>query len=280
MTIQLTTTNNTRVAKTGSLKTMVCVALISSLTLSPVFADSYEKAAQEKIAQQNDAQLKEEIGLGTGVIIGAIFGGPVGAFITGIAGNLIAKNMNAEDEVETISTAYRAEKHSNKMALARYQQEIEQSEQRYQTELLALEQNYQATGLLQAQNLLMSLQFSTGSSEIKSHYQEQIASLAKIVQQSPNLSLDLSGYTDKQGSDELNQALSLARINAVKNALIDQGVKAERINLFAFGEQNTVVASTDKEISFYDRRVVIKLKNTALAKEAKSQTDSQTAKNF
>jgi outer membrane protein OmpA-like peptidoglycan-associated protein len=74
--------------------------------------------------------------------------------------------------------------------------------------------------------------------------------------------------------------LSLARINAVKNALIDQGVTAERINLFAFGEQKTVVASTDKEVSFYDRRVVIKLKNTALASEKNKLDNGQTAKNF
>jgi len=261
-------------------KTLINVALISALTVSPVFANSYENSAQGKSEQEKSAQLKEEIGFGTGMVIGAIFGGPAGAFITGLAGNFIAKNINAEDEIETLASAYQAEKQSNETALARYQNKIEQAEQNYQNELLALEQNYQAASELQAQNLLMSLQFSTGSSEIKSHYQEQIASLARIVQQSPNLTLDLSGYTDKQGSAELNQALSLARINAVKNALIDQGVAAERISLFAYGEQDSVVASVDKEVSFYDRRVVIKLKNTALAHDATSQESSQTAKNF
>jgi sortase system peptidoglycan-associated protein len=256
------------------------IALISALTVSPVFATSYEKTAQDKIAQESSAQLKEEIGFGTGMVIGAILGGPIGAFITGVAGNMIAKNINATDEIESLSTAYSAEKKSNEVSLARYQRQIEQAEQSYQTELLALEQNYQAASHLQAQNLLMSLQFSTGSSEIKSHYQEQIESLARIVQQSPNLTLDLSGYTDKQGSDALNQALSLARINAVKNALIDQGVEADRISLFAFGEQQSVVASVNKEVSFYDRRVVIKLKNTALANDAAKQENSQTAQNF
>lgn len=261
-------------------KTLINVALISALTVIPVFANDYDKTKQVKAEQERSAQIKEEIGFGTGMVIGAILGGPVGAFITGIAGNFIAKNINATDEIDNLSIAYQAEKQNNETSLARYQEKIEQTEQRYQTELLALEKNYQTASLLQAQNLLMSLQFSTGSSEIKPHYQEQIASLARIVQQSPNLTLDLSGYTDKQGSDELNQALSLARINAVKNALIDQGVTAERINLFAFGEQQTVVASTDKEISFYDRRVVIKLKNTALASDETKLDSGQTAKNF
>ncbi|MBA6296303.1 sortase-associated OmpA-like protein PdsO [Colwellia sp. MB02u-9] len=280
MTRQLTTANNPSVSKTSRAKKLINVALISALTVSPVFATSYEETAQDKIAQESSAQLKEEIGFGTGMVIGAILGGPIGAFITGVAGNMIAKNINATDEIESLSTAYSAEKKSNEVSLVRYQRQIEQAEQSYQMELLALEQNYQAASNLQAQNLLMSLQFSTGSSEIKSHYQEQIESLARIVQQSPNLTLDLSGYTDKQGSDALNQALSLARINAVKNALIDQGVKADRISLFAFGEQQSVVASVNKEVSFYDRRVVIKLKNTALANDATQQENSQTAKNF
>lgn len=280
MTRQLITANNPSVNKNSRAKTLLNIALISALTVSPVFATSYEKTAQDKIAQESSAQLKEEIGFGTGMVIGAILGGPIGAFITGVAGNMIAKNINATDEIESLSTAYSAEKKSNEVSLARYQRQIEQAEQSYQTELLALEQNYQAASHLQAQNLLMSLQFSTGSSEIKSHYQEQIESLARIVQQSPNLTLDLSGYTDKQGSDALNQALSLARINAVKNALIDQGVEADRISLFAFGEQQSVVASVNKEVSFYDRRVVIKLKNTALANDAAKQENSQTAQNF
>jgi sortase system peptidoglycan-associated protein len=280
MTRQLTTANNPSVSKTSRAKTLINVALISALTVSPVFATSYEKTAQDKIEQESSAQLKEEIGFGTGMVIGAILGGPIGAFITGVAGNMIAKNINATDEIESLSNTYSAEKKSNEVSLARYQRQIEQAEQSYQTELLALEQNHQAASHLQAQNLLMSLQFSTGSSEIKSHYQEQIESLARIVQQSPNLTLDLSGYTDKQGSDALNQALSLARINTVKNALIDQGVKAERISLFAFGEQQSVVASVNKEVSFYDRRVVIKLKNTALANDATQQENSQTAQNF
>jgi sortase system peptidoglycan-associated protein len=265
--------------------TLISTALISVLSISPAFAnaqenDWQENSQQEQIAKNKDAQLNEEIGFGTGMIIGAIFGGPAGAFITGLAGNFIAKNLNAEDEIETLSVAYQEEKQSNETALVAYQTKIANTEQAYQRQLLALEKNYQATSLLQAQNLLMSLQFSTGSSEIKDHYQEQLTALVSIVKQSPELTIDLSGYTDKQGSDELNQALSLARINTVKNALIDQGVRAERISLYAFGEQHPVVASNDKEVSFYDRRVVIKLKNEAVVSTPMSDDSAQMAKNF
>lgn len=261
-------------------KTLLNVALISALTISPVFANNYQVTSDLTAEQKKSAQLNEELGFGTGMVIGAILGGPIGAFITGVAGNLIAKNINANDELDVLSVAFEQEKQQNEVALSRYQSKVEQAEQRYQSQLVSLEQNYQSASLLQAQNLLMSLQFSTGSSEIKSHYQDQIQSLARIVQQSPNLTVDLSGYTDKQGSEELNHALSMARINAVKNALIDHGVMPERINLYAFGEQAPVVASLEQEVSFYDRRVVIKLKNTAVANSAAIEAENQTAKNF
>lgn len=272
------TAKNTNSKKTTA-QTLVSAALISVLSITPVFANAQNHAV---LPQSNtaEAQSNEEIGFGAGMVIGAIFGGPAGAFITGLAGNFIAKNINAEDEIELLSTAYQQEKQSNEMALAAYQEKIANAEQAYQEELFALERNYQQTSLLQAQNLLMSLQFSTGSSEIKAHYQEQLTALVSILQQSPELTIDLSGYTDKQGSEELNQALSLARINAVKNALIDQGVKADRINLFAFGEQQPVVASNDKEVSFYDRRVVIKLKNEAVVSTPMNNEDAQMANNF
>ena len=272
------TAKNTNSKKTTA-QTLVSAALISVLSITPVFANAQNHAV---LTQSNteEAQRNEEIGFGAGMVIGAIFGGPAGAFITGLAGNFIAKNINAEDEIEQLSTAYQQEKQSNEMALAAYQEKIANAEQAYQEELFALERNYQQTSLLQAQNLLMSLQFSTGSSEIKAHYQEQLTALVSILRQSPELTIDLSGYTDKQGSEELNQALSLARINAVKNALIDQGVKADRINLFAFGEQQPVVASNDKEVSFYDRRVVIKLKNEAVVSTPMNNEDAQMANNF
>lgn len=269
--------SKTSLARTSSPNTLITAALISVLTLTPtiVNAQNYDLVAQDKTVQHN-----EEIGFGTGMVIGAILGGPVGAFITGVAGHLIVKNSNAENKIETISTAYEKEKQGNEMALAIYQEKITGAEQAYQEKLVALQSNYQKASLLQAQNLLMSLQFSTGSSEIKPHYKEQVAALANIVQQSPELRVELSGYTDKQGSDELNQALSLARVNAIKNALIDHGVEADKINLFAYGEQQPVVASNEKEVSFYDRRVVIKLKSEMVAVTPLDGDSTQVANNF
>ncbi len=127
--------------------------------------------------------------------------------------------------------------------------------------------------------LLMSLQFSTGSSELKPHYQGQIDSLVSLLKQAPELMIDLSGYTDLQGNEAVNHALSIARVNTVKHALLNQGINAERINLYAFGEQSPVVANNEHETSFYDRRVVIKLKTFNQLNDD-SKNEQQTVSNY
>ena len=109
----------------------------------------------------------------------------------------------------------------------------------------------------------MSLQFSTGSSDIAPHYQEQVAALAQILNSSPSMKIDLSGYTDLTGEESLNQTLSQARVETVKTLLMAQGVEEQQIATFAFGEGSPVVANNEREVSFYDRRVVLKLHKSA-----------------
>lgn len=255
----------------NSRKSAISLLVIGSLMAAPSYAFDETNTAitpQEKVEQANT---NVEIGFGSGALIGAVVAGPVGAFVAGLVGSLIAKNVNADNTIEDLEVTLASTQQNIDEVIAQHQKSLQATEQSYQAELLSLESNYKQSAQLQAENLLMSLQFSTGSSEVKPHYQQQIIALAKMLEQSPELSVDLSGYTDLQGDEVLNHALSLARVNSVKNALIDGGVESDRIKIFALGESEPVVASKDKEISFYDRRVVIKLHHTE---------EEQTAHNF
>ena len=250
-------------SKLNPAKLFLIASLIAAPTLSQTaYAFENTSTTENESAQLSDSD-KEGIGFGTGVIIGAILGGPVGAFIVGVTGTLVAKTQNDRVNLDVLQASIDKQEKDYSIALQQFRHKLKRSEQNHQLELSALEQNfdnkYQNASQLQAENLLMSLQFPTGSSELQPHYQGQIVALSEMLKQSPNLLIDLSGYTDKQGKKNLNQALSIARVNTVKNALIDKGVEAERIQLFAFGEQAPVVANSEKEVSFYDRRVVIKL---------------------
>jgi len=250
-------------------KSMIALIVSSTLVLTPsvVLAKSTtaQQTNQQHVAHQ---QQGEELGFGVGALIGGIIAGPAGAFITGLAASLLVKDSNAKENINQLETALVSQQSVNKNNMAKFQQQLQQAEQAYQNELLTLQQGYKNSSQLQAENLLMSLQFSTGSSEIAPIYQPQIKALASLLQQSPQINIDLSGYTDLQGSEQLNQTLSQARVDAVKSALVNYGIGDSRINTQAFGESGAVVAKTDKEVSFYDRRVVIQLhsNNNQMAK--------------
>ncbi len=260
---------------------VLCIAVASSSFVSSSVNAQDAKQLNEHQYEQttaNDesslnAQDKEGIGFGVGMVIGAVVAGPIGAFVTGIAGNIIAKNINANDEIDVLANTLDEEKLEHQQLLSaatkNYEIKLQQVEQAHEYELLAQENNYKSNEQIKAEQLLMSLQFSTGSSDIAPHYQEQVAVLAQLLNSDENLQIDLSGYTDLQGDEVLNQKLSLARVNTVKTLLMAQGVEESRIQTFAFGDKAPLVANSNKKISFYDRRVVLEVKNTS----------SQTAKN-
>lgn len=248
------------VQKNSMKNAVLTLAITSTLVLTPTLALAKNN---ETLVQEKQQEHNVELSFGAGAIIGGILGGPVGAFIVGLTGSLMAKDSNSQKNINKLEVALVNQKSTNNTLIAEFQQKLQNAEQVYQNELLAVQQSYQSNGQLQVENLLMSLQFSTGSSDIKPHYQKQIQALANLLRQSPNLTINLSGYTDLQGSEKLNQALSQDRVNSVKAALVNFGINSDRIIGSAFGESAPVVAKTDSEVSFYDRRVVIKLnKNT------------------
>lgn len=251
-----------------SRKTVIATLVITAIASTSVSANEQAHEVTLSPAEKKQMQINNEnIGFGTGAVVGGIVAGPIGAFVAGIGGTLIAKIMNVTDDNETLNTALtQAEldyQRNSEQARSQYQAKLERLESSYQQQLVALENQQNQAGQLQAENLLMSLQFSTGSSDIAPHYQEQVAALAQILNNTPNMKIDLSGYTDLTGDASFNQTLSQARVESVKELLMAQGVEEQQISTFAFGENAPVVANNKREVSFYDRRVVLKLHKTS-----------------
>lgn len=247
-----------------SKKALIAMVVITAIASTSVSANENDQNIKLTLAEKQQAKTNNEnIGFGTGALIGGVAAGPLGAFVAGVGGALIAKFINVNDENDELTAELVQEKQahqlSNEQAKKHYQNRIQNMETSYQQKLVALENQQQNTGQLQAENLLMSLQFSTGSSDIAPHYQEQVAALAQILNNAPNMKIDLSGYTDLTGEESLNQTLSKARVESVKALLMAQGVGEQKIATFAFGEDAPVVANNEREVSFYDRRVVLKL---------------------
>ena len=259
-------------------KLMITTVVVAALASCAVNATESTLLPETKYQQQSQ---NENIGFGTGAVIGAITAGPLGAIVTGLGGVFIAKFINVNDDNDKLNSALIREQQkqlSNEQVQSQYQAKLQRLETSYQQQLVALESQQNQTGQLQTDNLLMSLQFSTGSSDIAPHYQEQVAALAQILNGSPSMKIDLSGYTDLAGEQSLNQTLSQARVESVRILLMAQGVNEQQIATFAFGEDSPVVANSEREVSFYDRRVVLKL-HTPSQSEPSQTIQNQMANN-
>ena len=71
--------------------------------------------------------------------------------------------------------------------------------------------------------------------------------------------IDVTGHTDRSGSDAYNMALSLRRANSVKNELVRNGIPATQIAVVGRGESQPLVPTADGVREPQNRRVEIVL---------------------
>ena len=74
-----------------------------------------------------------------------------------------------------------------------------------------------------------------------------------------DLTLKIEGNADERGTDEYNYALALRRAQSVKNALVNYGLNADKINLVSYGESNPVCEEQTRACYSKNRRVNFKI---------------------
>jgi len=75
----------------------------------------------------------------------------------------------------------------------------------------------------------------------------------------PETDISVEGHTDNRGSAAENLELSKQRVNAVVVYMVDEGIAAERIKPFAFGENRPVASNATLPGREQNRRIEINL---------------------
>jgi OOP family OmpA-OmpF porin len=98
--------------------------------------------------------------------------------------------------------------------------------------------------------------FEIGQATIRSDSLPILAELAAALRDHPEVTrLEVAGHTDSQGSDAANQSLSQRRAEAVRDALVRQGVEAGRLTARGYGESNPVDTNLTPSGRAKNRRV-------------------------
>lgn len=85
--------------------------------------------------------------------------------------------------------------------------------------------------------------------------------LAKVLEENPERTVLIEGFTDSTGSTPHNQRLSESRATSVRLALQNMGVNRNRIAIRGFGESYPVAGNDTSEDRQLNRRVEIILSN-------------------
>lgn len=106
-----------------------------------------------------------------------------------------------------------------------------------------------------------ALRFKTGSAELDMDYSgRQINNLVAIMKAFPDLHLKIGGYTDSDGSDELNQKLSQNRADNVMKAVVANGIDADRLAAEGYGEAHPLCPANDTpECKAQNRRIAVRV---------------------
>ena len=101
------------------------------------------------------------------------------------------------------------------------------------------------------------LEFQPGSSTLTAESQTRLPEVIKAAQGRAGGEIVVTGHTDRQGTLEANDALSLQRAQAVRDLLIGQGFKPELIEAVGRGEREPVVPTEDEVVEPRNRRAEV-----------------------
>jgi len=97
--------------------------------------------------------------------------------------------------------------------------------------------------------------FESGKASIKAQSMGIINKVVTVMNENPDWKFKIVGHTDSDGATETNLTLSEQRANAVKQSIVDQGIKEDRFSIEGKGENEPLNTNTTPEEKANNRRV-------------------------
>ena len=107
--------------------------------------------------------------------------------------------------------------------------------------------------------VLKNLFFETGSASLEDDSQYELNSLAGLLADYDDISIEISGHTDNTGDAQANQLLSEARANAVFEYLVGQGIDGTRLTTVGHGADQPSDTNETDEGRQNNRRIEMRI---------------------
>jgi outer membrane protein OmpA-like peptidoglycan-associated protein len=128
-----------------------------------------------------------------------------------------------------------------------------------------------------ARGLIVSMSdvlFDTGKYSLKPGAREKLAKVAGILLAYPGLNIEVGGYTDNVGGDDMNQKLSENRAGSVRDYLVQQGVVSNSVSARGFGNTLPVASNENSSGRQENRRVELVVSGEMIGSAANSTIGS------
>ena len=107
--------------------------------------------------------------------------------------------------------------------------------------------------------VLNNILFETGKSILTKSSYDELERLVNILEDNPMMKIEISGHTDKTGSEPLNFKLSGDRARAVVEFLVQKGIEPARLESRGFGSLQPIADNTTPQGRATNRRVEFKI---------------------
>jgi len=103
--------------------------------------------------------------------------------------------------------------------------------------------------------------FDFDSSNIRPEFNDLVAQHARYLARNATIRVRLEGNTDERGSREYNVGLAERRAQAVRRALLLQGVAESQVATVSYGEEKPAAAGSNEDTWAKNRRVEFAYQN-------------------
>lgn len=128
-------------------------------------------------------------------------------------------------------------------------------------EIEAMTQEVTADAMYAALNkdgfIALYINFDTGKSAIKPDSQSTIDQIAALMKGHNDIKVSIEGHTDNVGTAASNKTLSEQRAKAVLDAVVKQGIAADRMSAVGWGQERPIADNRSEDGKAKNRRVEI-----------------------